>query len=70
MHAGWIVEIDPYDSSSTPIKRTALGRCKNEGCDVHINRDGKVVVYMGDDQAFEYVYRFVSENKFQVGDQT
>jgi len=69
MHAGWIVEIDPYDPSSTPIKRTALGRCKHEGCDVHINKDGKVVVYMGDDQAFEYVYRFVSENKFQIGDQ-
>ncbi|MGH1536703.1 MAG: PhoX family protein [Gammaproteobacteria bacterium] len=67
MHAGWIVEIDPYDSSFTPIKRTALGRCKHEGCDVHVNKDGRVVIYMGDDQVFEYVYRFVSKNKFQAG---
>ena len=67
MHAGWIVEIDPYDPSSIPIKRSALGRCKHEGCGVHINKDGRIVVYMGDDQAFEYIYRFVSKNKFRSG---
>ena len=70
MHAGWVVEFDPYDSTFVPIKRTALGRCKHEGCDVHINKDGKAVVYMGDDQAFEYVYRFVSKEKFIPGNQT
>ena len=68
LHYGWIVEIDPYDPSFTPIKRTALGRCKHEGCGVHINKDKRVVVYMGDDQAFEYVYRFVSKKQFIVGD--
>ena len=67
MHAGWIVEIDPFDPKFLPIKRTALGRFKHEGCDVHINKDKKVVVYMGDDQAFEYVYRFVSKQKYLAG---
>ncbi len=65
LHAGWIVEIDPYHPNFIPIKRTALGRCKHEGCDVYINKDKRIVVYMGDDQAFEYIYRFVSKNKYQ-----
>jgi len=67
MHAGWVVEIDPYAPSFMPIKRTALGRCKHEGCGTHLNKDGRVVVYMGDDQAFEYIYRFVSKQKYISG---
>jgi len=64
---GWIVEVDPYDPTSTPRKHTAMGRFKHEGANVIINDDGHVVAYMGDDERFDYVYRFVSRNKFSPG---
>ncbi|MGH8549653.1 MAG: PhoX family protein [Methylococcales bacterium] len=68
LHVGWIVEIDPFDPDAIPVKHTALGRFKHEACSLHTNRDGRLVAYMGDDQYFEYVYRYVSAGRYRPGD--
>ncbi|QYJ04633.1 PhoX family phosphatase [Nocardioides panacisoli] len=64
---GWVVEVDPYDPSSTPVKHTMLGRFKHEGANVTLSRDGRAVAYMGDDERGDYLYRFVSQERFAGG---
>jgi hypothetical protein len=65
---GWIVEVDPFDPDSTPRKHTAMGRFKHEGANVIVAKSGHVVAYMGDDERFDYLYKFVSDKKFIPGD--
>jgi secreted PhoX family phosphatase len=64
---GWVVEIDPMDPAATPVKRTALGRKRQESATCTLTRDGRVAVYMGDDGRFEYIYKFVSHGRVQPG---
>ncbi len=57
---GWIVEVDPRDPDAMPVKHTAMGRFRHEGAESTVSPDGHVVVYSGDDNRFDYLYKFVS----------
>jgi LPXTG-motif cell wall-anchored protein len=61
---GWCVEVDPYDVNATPKKRTALGRTKHEAATFTVAPGGQVVAYLGDDERFDYIYKFVTAGRF------
>lgn len=64
---GYVVEVDPWDPNSTPIKHTALGRFKHEAATIYVTDDGTVVAYSGDDERFDYMYKFVSSRTMMSG---
>jgi len=64
---GWVVELDPFDEGFAPRKRTALGRTKHEGAETTLTTDGRPVCYLGDDERFDYMYKFVSSERMASG---
>ncbi|GGL32755.1 PhoX family protein [Phycicoccus endophyticus] len=64
---GWVVEVDPEDPDSTPVKHTAMGRFKHESANIRLARDGRAVAYSGDDERFDYLYKFVSTRRMVRG---
>ncbi len=67
---GYIVEIDPSDASSTPVKHTALGRFKHENAAYALSPDGRLIVYMGDDERGEFMYKWLSRDLYVPGGDT
>jgi secreted PhoX family phosphatase len=65
---GWVVEVDPYDPTFQPVKRTALGRLKHEAATSVVAVSGKLVVYTGDDERFDYIYKYVSDGHVNMSD--
>jgi secreted PhoX family phosphatase len=64
---GYVVELNPWDPNALPVKHSAMGRFKHEGANVYVTADGTVVAYSGDDERFDYMYKFVSSKKMQPG---
>ncbi|MFD6456354.1 PhoX family protein, partial [Nocardia sp. NPDC060220] len=64
---GYVVEVNPWDAAATPIKHSAMGRLKHEGASIYVTDSGDVVSYTGDDEKFDYMYKFVSSRKIQSG---
>jgi secreted PhoX family phosphatase len=66
---GWNVEIDPFDPTSTPKKRTAMGRFAHEGAwPARVVAGRPVVFYMGCDSRNEYIYKYVSNQPWSPSD--
>lgn len=58
-HYGWVVEIEPLTGKSK--KLTALGRFSHECATCIRDKQGRTVVYTGDDKENEHIYKFIAD---------
>ncbi len=66
-HFGWVVEIDPFNPNSVPVKHTWLGRFRHENVALRAAANQPVIAYMGDDRTNGHVYKFVSASRYVPG---
>ncbi len=57
---GWLVELDPLDPRSVPVKRTALGRMNHGDVAATLSRDGRAVIYRVNRDGNGHLVRFIS----------
>ncbi len=65
---GWVVELDPTDPRSVPVKRTALGRMNHGDLAATLTRDGRAVVYAINRLPGGHLFRFISDGPATDGD--
>lgn len=67
-HYGWVVEVDVRKKSA--VKLVALGRYSHECATTTLAKDGRTVVYSGDDAENECLYKFISSqpNSLETGE--
>lgn len=63
-HYGWVVEVDPFTGNAK--KHTSMGRFSHECATCVVAKDGRTVVYSGDDHADECLYKFISSKPGQL----
>ena len=56
---GWVVEVNMKTGEAK--KHTGLGRFSHECATCVLAKDGRTVVYSGDDKAGEFIYKFISD---------
>ncbi len=65
---GWVVEMDPFDPQSVPVKRTALGRLGRGDVAAALTQDGRAVVFSTDRRAGGHLFRYISAGPAAGGD--
>ncbi len=66
---GYIVELDAFDKTVRPRKRSAMGRFAHESAAFGKAVAGQpLAVYMGDDARNEYIYKWVSSANWDAAD--
>lgn len=65
---GWVVEVDPFDPGSAPIKHTALGRFRHENVGLRCRPGQRLAAYMGDDRTGGHVWKYLSHEPYDPRD--